>query len=650
MPRTRLLSLIAAGLLLGACGSGSEPAMRMIVIGIDGMDHGVARGLIDSGRMPNFARLESQGSFTPLETAIPPQSPVAWSNVTTGMDSGGHGIFDFLTRDPETYLPESSMVHVDSGGLTLKVGSHQLPLSGGSVELTRRGRPFWEVLENHGIESSIFRMPVNFPPVGKATRELSGMGTTDLRGTSGEFSFFTTRQFAFRGREIDGGHAYVVEVIDDIVDAELEGPENPFLIPGADGTSPRATSPFTVYVDPVDPVVKLVVGDEERVLEVGDWSEWLPVEFDLFPTQSLSGMARFYLQSVRPDFELYVTPVDFDPMAPAAPISHPDDFAAELAEATGRFYTEEMPEDTKAQQAGVFDYDEFLTQAKMAGDEVIAQYRYTLDHFNNGFLFYYFGNLDQVSHMMWHTRDPGHPAYDAARDARYANVIDDLYIQFDSLIGETLDRIDDDTEVLVMSDHGFGSFRQTFDVNAWLKENGYLAVISEDITEDPGLFANVDMAKTRAYNVGLNALYINVQGREAKGTVPPGERAALVDEIGAKLLSTINPKTGQPAVTRVYKRDEVYSDGGARELGPDIIIGFAEGIRASGDSAIGAVGKVVFADNTEDWSGDHEWDHTTVPGVFFASRPLKAVPARLQDVAATILAEFGIDEPVQPQD
>jgi predicted AlkP superfamily phosphohydrolase/phosphomutase len=641
---------VAASLLLGSCGGSPEPGMRMIVLGIDGMDYDVARELIEAGRMPNFARLAEQGSFTPLETAIPPQSPVAWSNMMTGMDSGGHGIFDFLHRDPETMLPLDSMLNVEGEGFAIKVGRYQFPLSGGAMELNRRGRTFWEVLENHGIESTIMRMPVNFPPIGEATRELSGMGTKDLKGYSGEYSFYTSRRFAVRNRNIDSGLGFEVEINDNVVEAELHGPPNPFLQPDEEtGVSESVVAPFTVYIDPEDDVVKLTVGDEERVLREGEWSDWIPVTFDLIPTQAIGAMARFYLKSVRPDLQIYVTPIDIDPMAPAAPISHPSDFAAELAEATGRYYTEEMPEDAKARIGGFLSFDEYLTQAGIAGDEVIEQYYYSLENFNNGFLFYYFGNLDQVSHVMWHTRDPEHPAHDPARDAQYANVIDDLYISYDRIIGDTLAAMGEDDVLIVMSDHGFGPFRRAFNVNAWLVENGYMTLIDTPLEGDNDLgLINVDWSQTQAYNFGLNALYLNVAGRESQGIVPPAERQALIDEIDAALRATVDPATGMPAVTQVYQRDRVFSDGDRLATGPDIIIGWTEGVRTLGLSASGAVLGEVFTDNLEDWSGDHEWDHTTVPGVFFSSRPLKQPAASLLDVASTILTEFDIDEPVQP--
>ena len=74
------------------------------------------------------------------------------------------------------------------------------------VELLRQGQPFWELLEAHGVRRTIVRMPANFPPSGTATRELSGMGTPDLLGTYGTFSFYTSEPFAFGGQPLVGRH------------------------------------------------------------------------------------------------------------------------------------------------------------------------------------------------------------------------------------------------------------------------------------------------------------------------------------------------------------------------------------------------------------------------------------------------------------
>jgi len=645
--RVRFALLLIAALGCGCArgdGGGAAAGKRVIILGFDGLDYGYTKKLMEEGKLRNFSRAAGAGSFGPLETSIPPQSPVAWSNFITGMDSGGHGIFDFLHRNPETLVPVFSMGEVAAGGTTLEIGKYQFPLSGGSFELLRRGRAFWEVLENHGIETTVVRMPANFPPSGTATRELSGMGTPDLRGNYGEFSFYTSKLFAFAGQDIAGGDVYEVDIYDGVVDAKLYGPNNPFLI-----ETEKLASDFTVYLDPVDPVAKIVAGSEEVLLREGEWSGWVPVEFSMIPTQTLGGMVRFYLRSVRPDFELYASPIQIDPMAPALPISTPEDYATELAKAGGRFYVQGMPEDTKVHESGVMTTEEFLTQAHIAGKEFADQFPYVLDHFEDGLLFFYLGNVDQISHVMWKVLDPGHPAYDPEVDPKYAGLIEELYVGLDAVVGQALERLSADDTLVVMSDHGFASWRRSFHLNAWLKEKGYLVVKDPGMKEDPGLFVNVDRGRTRAYGVGLNGLYINLKGREKDGIVPEENRKALMDEIAAALLAEVDPKTDGPVVTKAYQREDAYKDRGHLEIGPDIIVGTAKGTRISSDSALGAVGKEVLTDNVDEWSGDHLMDHETVPGILLTNRPLKKPAPRLQDLAQAVLLEFGIDEPIQPR-
>ncbi len=639
-----LSAALACGCARGD-GGGTAPGKRVIILGFDGVDYEFTKKLMEEGKLPNFSRAAHEGSFGPLETSIPPQSPVAWSNFITGMDSGGHGIFDFLHRNPETMIPVFSMSEVAEGGTTLEIGKYQFPLSGGSFELLRRGRAFWEVLENHGIETTVIRMPANYPPSGTATRELSGLGTPDLRGNYSDFSFYTSKLFAFAGEDIAGGDVYEVDVYDGVVEAKLYGPDNPFLI-----EPEKLTSEFTVYLDPVDPVAKIVAGNEEVVLGEGEWSGWVPVEFAMIPTQTLGGMVRFYLRSVRPDFEMYAASIQIDPMAPAFPISTPADYATELAKARGRFYVQGLPEDTKAVESGVLTTEEFLTQAGIAGKEFADQFPYFLDHFDDGLLFFYLGNVDQVSHVMWKVLDPGHPTYDPEVDPKHAGLIEELYVGLDGIVGQTLERLAPGDTLLVMSDHGFASWRRSFQLNAWLKEKGYLVVKDPRMEDDPGMFVNVDWAQTRAYGVGLNGLYLNLKGREKNGIVPEEKRKALMDEIAAALLAEVDPKTGGPVVTKAYQREAIYKDRGELEIGPDIIVGTAKGTRISGQSALGAVGQEVLTDNVDEWSGDHLMDHETVPGILLTNRPLKRPAPRLQDLAKSVLLEFGIDEPIQPRE
>jgi predicted AlkP superfamily phosphohydrolase/phosphomutase len=323
------------------------------------------------------------------------------------------------------------------------------------------------------------------------------------------------------------------------------------------------------------------------------------------------------------------------------PISHPGSYAGQLAAATGPFYTQGMPEDTKAFKAGVFTAAEFEKQARIAGAEVERQYGYVLNAFQDGLLFYYFGNGDQVSHMMWRAMDPGHPAYKPA-DAAFANSVKTIYEQFDRIVGETLPRVEAGATLVVMSDHGFTSWRRAFHLNTWLKNEGYLTARDPDRKDDPGLYVNVDWSRTRAYGLGLNGLYINVAGREKSGIVDPLQREDLAREIAAKLLQAVDPKTGERAVTKVLRREE-YRDRGHLEIGPDLIVGYAKRMRGSDESALGKLMPDVVTDNDEEWSGDHCMDPDAVPGLLFTSRALPKPATKLEELAAAVLAEFGVE-------
>ena len=640
-PRWSVLGgLFVVALSSVTCGRSASTGRRVIVLGFDGMDYQLTLRFMAEGKLPNLQRLAESGGFSPLTTSIPPQSPVAWSEFITGMDAGGHGIYDFMHRDTTTMVPYLSTSRSSDPGRTIKLGRWQLPLSGGTVELLRHGTPFWEVLEQNGIPTTVMRMPANFPPSGTASRELSGMGTPDLLGTYGTFSFYTTVPERITA-DVSGGVVYPAELVDNVLDATLVGPPNPFLI---EGDSVRAD--FKVYVDPTRPVAKIVIDDQEIVLQEGEWSEWVPVDFALLPyVQSLRGIVRFYLKQVHPEFELYVTPINIDPLSPAMPISTPSGFAAELARGTGRgrFYSQGMPEETSALSSGVFDNEDFLQQATLVAEENRRQYRHVLEHFEDGFLFYYFGNLDQVSHMMWRTMDSTHPAHDPVADAPYRNVIEDLYIAADEIVGETLQSMDDDATLIVMSDHGFTSWTRSFNLNTWLRANGYIAFRNRSDEVGAGFFENVDWSRTQAYAIGFNSVYINVRGRERVGSVPRQQRRLVLDEIARNLVRFTDPKTGKPAVTKVYRRDQVYDDRGHLDIGPDLIVGFARGVRGSDESALGQLTSEIIVDNTGKWSGDHLMDHEAVPGVLFTNRPLRRAASSLKELGAAVLAEFGIE-------
>jgi hypothetical protein len=252
--------------------------------------------------MPNFSRLAAEGSFAPLGTSVPPQSPVAWSNFITGHDPGAHGIFDFVHRDPATKTPYLSTSRTVPPARTVTRGPLPVPAGGRPVELLRHGQPFWET-RGARRPTSIIRMPANFPPSGTAHRELSGMGTPDLAGTYGTFTFYSSELFAFGGRPLSGGRLSASTSATTSSAARCEGPT--IRSCGSRRRSRRSSRRTSI------PAAARQAGrraTKSACCVAGEWSDWVPVRFPMIPTQSLRGMVRFYLKQVRPEFELYASP------------------------------------------------------------------------------------------------------------------------------------------------------------------------------------------------------------------------------------------------------------------------------------------------------------------------------------------------------
>ena len=632
--------LLIAAAMLPSCRSApahSHSDRRLIILGIDGMDPQLLHRFMREGKMPNFAKLEAQGDFRQLTTSIPPQSPVAWSNLITGMNAGGHGIFDFIHRDPKTLGVYFSASRVEGPKHAIHVGSWAIPLGGGTAEQLRKGVAFWQILDQHGIPNTIFRIPSNFPPVSAKGKTLSGMGTPDLRGTYGTFSFYTDDPAAVAGA-VEGGQIIPVQVENSRVMANLIGPDNSFR-----KGSPAAVEPFSVAIDPLESVAKVTVQGREFVLREGEWSDWIHVEFQLFPfLANVKGMCRFYFKQAHPRFQLYVSPINIDPADPALPISTPSSYSRFLTDEAGEFHTQGIAEDTKALSDGVLDDDEYLRQART----VLAEHRRIFDaefpKFHQGVFFFYFSSLDLNSHMFWRLMDPKHPEYDATLAAQNGSAIEDFYEQMDQVLGEVLPRLDDHTTLLVLSDHGFAPYYRSFNLNTWLLDNGYVKLKNDASRNSSEPFANVDWTQTRAYGLGLNGLYLNWRGRESNGIVEPGTAAdSLMAEIRAKLLAVQDPKSKQPVITRVDLASEAYAGPYAKQ-GPDLIVGYNRGYRAGWQTILGAFPPEELEDNTNPWSGDHCMDYTLVPGVLLSNRKMAAEAPALTDIAPTILAEFGI--------
>ena len=611
---------------------------RVIVLGIDGMDPNILRDFMNRGYMPNFSRLVSEGFFTELTTSQPPQSPVAWSNFITGMDPGGHGIFDFIHREPETMNPYLSTSITEPPSSVLKIGKYRIPLKGGDVKLLRKGQAFWQILEEHGIPSVVFKIPANFPPAESEAKTFSGMGTPDLQGGYGVLTFFTDDSSLYK-EDVGGVKVTMVEIQDEFIQTEIGGPYNSLV-----KDNPQVFVPLNLYLDMENELVRIEAQDNDFLLYPGEWSDWAELDFPLLkPFASAKGIVRFYLKQVQPSFQLYCSPVNISPSNPALPISTPPSYAKELSRHLGNFFTLGIPEDTKALSEGIFGFEEYLSQAKLVLEERLREFDYTWSNFEDGLYFFYFSSLDQNSHTLWSTFDPESPIYDTEVSMRFGKELLNFYMEIDKVLGRVLDEMQQDDLLLIMSDHGFVPFRYCFDLNTWLLENGYLTIRDESRRME-GYFAGVHWRKTKAYGLGINGLYLNLKGREKYGTVSPHEAEELKDELISKLEAIIDPKTGEKVISAVWKREDIYH-GPEMENAPDLIVGYNRGYRASWDTVLGKFPQHIISDNQDKWAGDHCVDNRLVPGVLLSNRIITKHDPALYDLTPTILAEFGISIP-----
>ena len=610
---------------------------KVVVVGFDGMDPKLAEGFMKEGLLPNLQRLKDPGVFSELATSEPAISPVAWSSFTTGVDASHHNIYDFLTRDPCTYAPILSSAEIGAASKVFSVGKYLIPLGKPRARLKQKSKPFWKILGERGVFSSIIRVPVTFPPEKFHGVLLSGMCTPDLKGSQGTFSFYTSNGDPSGARV--GGMRYPVSITDNRIRTELHGPENPLRRGGGE-----LTLPVEIRLDPSRDRVRITVSGQDFELERGAYSPWIRVVFRPGLGMKIHGICLFHLIRTSPHFELYVSPIHIDPEHPSLPISHPFIYSVYLAKLIGPYGTLGLAEDTWALNEEAIDEEAFLKQAYLLYEEREKMFFKALERTPKGLCACVFDTTDRVQHMFFRCLDPDHPSNRGKETEKYRNVIRDLYMRTDRLMGRLLEVIDDKTLLLVISDHGFTQFKRGLNLNTWLRDNGYL-FLEEGRSESGDWLKGVDWERTRAFALGLTGVFINRKGREAKGIVEEGEPLeALRKEISQKLTGLVDPDTGQAAIRRVVETESAFA-GPYTYDAPDLLVGYNAGYRTSWDGAMGRVTLSQFEDNTRHWSGDHCVDPALVPGVLFSNRKIRRDNPGLTDIAPTVLKALGVEQP-----
>lgn len=594
---------------------------KVIILGFDGLSPKIIEPMMQKGELPNFSKLKDLGSYRHLSTANPSQSPVAWAAFATGQNPGKNGVFDFIVRDPETY------------GLNLSFSN----IKKGKARRVIKSKCFWQYTSEKKVPATIIACPVTFPPDKIYGKMLSGMGVPDILGTEGTFTFYTSEPLN-KDKE-NGGKCFHIRKSPVMV-MNLIGPR--VATPG--GKVENTKAPFKVVLQEDKNSATIEYQNNEFELKKGLWSDWKEVTFKLGLFKKVKGIFKFYLVEAGPEFKLYISPINFDPRDPFFPISYPKSYSKDLAANIGLYYTQGMPMDTWAVNEKRLTEEPFLEQV----DEVLREKKAILDfelsHFKNGVLFCYFESSDIIQHMFWRYTDPEHPLYEENAPQEYKNTIKVWYKKMDGILGSVMEILDKEDVLIVLSDHGFDTFRRAAHVNTWLRQNNYLALKTPNAESGSELLTDIDWSNTKAYAIGFGAIYINQKGREINGIVSPGtEKESLKKEISGKLKNWFDDKYNKPVVSNVYLGEEIFR-GNYQGQAPDLYIGFNPGYRASWQTALGAIPENLIEDNLKKWSGYHLFDPKLIPGILMTNKKIVKKSASIYDISPTILKIIGFSD------
>ncbi len=557
--------------------------MKTLVLGFDLFDPKVFEELAGQNQLPNFQKFAEQGGYSRLEVCSPPQTEVSWTSIATGADPGGHGIFDFVHRDPETYAPYVSILPMRKGPL----GEQFVP--------PYTARTFFEEAAAMGYPSTALWWPAMFPARPELpVNTLPGLGTPDIRGQLGVGTLFTSEDETLKKTTV----VKLVPARLKFYKAELPGPQTK----GKDG--PRTIS-LPVAVEVTGPqTARITIGDQQLELPLGQWSEIVELRFKAGMLFNIHAITRLIVTHLQDVVRIYALPLQIHPLHTTFHYAASKSFSKKLWKVVGPYLTLGWPQDTTGLEEGCIKDEQFLDLCEMIFERRIQILYYLMDEFHEGVLAGIFDDLDRVQHMFFQDRK---------------DVVHDWYRRLDRFVGEVSQKVEQwrgKYRFLLLSDHGFSDFRNKVHLNRWLVEQGYLCM-----ENGGGDLNGVDWSRSKAYAVGLNSIYLNAAGRERQGSVPAGEIENLLSEIQAKLLQW---KDGEekPIVQKVRLKHETFN-GPFTRFGPDLVVGYAPGNRASAETGLGKVPSISLEPNNEHWGADHCIEADAVPGVIFANRDLR---------------------------
>ncbi len=563
--------------------------MRTIIVGFDSFDPGTFERLQSAGQMPNLEKFVKNGGYSRLEVCSPPQTEVSWTSIATGVDPGSHGIFDFVHRDPKTYGAYVSLLPTKQSVM----GEQFLP--------PYTTKTLFHEASEMGFPATALWWPALFPArpeIPVAT--IPGLGTPDIRGQLGVGTYLTTEPEEKKKTKVVKLEAAGKNKFN----AALEGPS----VKSKDGMRP-AVLPVTVEVRD-DAAATLTIANQKYPLTLGQWSPIIELKFQAGFAFNVHAVTQVILTEVRNRVSLYFLPLQIHPLHSLWHYATPPSLVRDAWKNAGPFLTLGWPQDTNALEDGCISDEQFLDLCDSIFMSRQRIFFNRLENFREGVLAGIFDCLDRVQHMFLRTRQ---------------DIVDQWYVKLDRYVGEVQSRTDklnlDKYRFIVLSDHGFRPWENKVHLNHWLVENGYMALSNQ--TETPEL-RDVNWQNTKAYALGLNSVYLNVANREGQGVVQPQEIEPLLEEIKTKLLDW-RTEDGKQAISRVLLKHEAFTGPYAR-LGPDLVIGYAPGFRASSETGLGKSASKSIEANSDHWGADHCIDSTKVPAVLFTNRDIRNMP------------------------
>ena len=557
--------------------------MKTLILGFDSFDPAIFEEMAGKNQLPNFEKFIEQDGYSRLEVCSPPQTEVSWTSIATGADPGGHGIFDFVHRDPATYTPYVSILPMRKSAL----GEQFVP--------PYTAKTFFEEAANMGYPATALWWPAMFPARPDVPVDtLPGLGTPDIRGQLGVGTLFSTEDEEKKKTEL----VKLMSAGKDRFTAFLPGPQT-------QSRSGPQTLSLPVALDVIDKQTARLLVDKQQVdLRLGGWSDIVELRFKAGMLLNIHAITRFIATSLSGIVRVYAVPLQIHPLHSTWHYASSASFSKKLWKDVGPYLTLGWPQDTTGLEEGCISDEQFLDLCQMIFDRRIQILYYLMNDFREGVLASIFDDLDRVQHMFFHNR---------------MDVVKNWYKRLDRFVGDVNNKVEawnGKYRYLIMSDHGFSDFRNKVHLNRWLLENDLLSM--KNGGNDLG---SVNWSKTKAYAVGLNSIYLNVSGREGQGVVQADELEGLLTSIKEKLLDwkDIN---GDPVIQRIRPKHEVYS-GPYTRFGPDLVIGYAPGYRASAETGLGKIPAVSMEPNTDHWGADHCMDSDVVPGAIFANRDLR---------------------------